>query len=259
MRTFIKGTRRFSQGRRDLSRAMEVRQIRRNPENSSYEPEDTDVLLNWGQSGENYADIPTWINHPSAVAVATHKTNTFDRLRDSGVPTVEHTLSPGLASDWLESGRVLHRALQRGSQGRGISEITRGGPVPEGGFFVKVFGDAATKEYRIHVVDGEVIDRAEKRRRSRDNGYTGRFDQTVRSASNGWVFCRENLVVCESLDEAAINAIKALGLDFGAVDCALSSSGEVCVYEVNTAPGLEGTTLVRYTAALSAAVHSRSA
>ena len=44
----------------------------------------------------------------------------------------------------------------------------------------------------------------------------------------------------------AQNAVEALGLDFGAVDIILGKNGIWYVLEVNTACGLEGTTLEKY-------------
>ena len=48
-------------------------------------------------------------------------------------------------------------------------------------------------------------------------------------------------------DTIAVNAVKALGLDFGAVDIIYNEKeNQYYVLEVNTAPGLEGTTLIKY-------------
>jgi glutathione synthase/RimK-type ligase-like ATP-grasp enzyme len=260
MRTFIKGTRRLSEGRRALSTGLGVRQIRRNPENSSYVPEETDILVNWGQTGETYDYKPTWINDPRAVRVATSKVGTYDVLRENEVPTCMYTTAAETAYRWIEQGaKVLHRALDRGSQGRGITRVENSWDTTYvGGFYVQQFGDDDNVEYRVHVMDGEVIDTAQKRRRSRNNGYEGRFDSTIRSANNGWVFCREGVECAAGVNEAAIKAVEALGLDFGAVDIATNTAGGICVYEVNTAPGLEGTTLERYVDGLSLAIERRT-
>jgi glutathione synthase/RimK-type ligase-like ATP-grasp enzyme len=51
----------------------------------------------------------------------------------------------------------------------------------------------------------------------------------------------------------SIKAVKALGLDFGAVDIATikgTDGQECCIYEVNTACGMQGTTLEKYTQAI---------
>ncbi len=76
----------------------------------------------------------------------------------------------------------------------------------------------------------------------------------VRSYDNGWVFAHENLHLPnglrEALDLAAVGAVKALNLDFGAVDVAVrcnpdGSFRDLKVLEVNTAPGLECTQTIQ--------------
>jgi D-alanine-D-alanine ligase-like ATP-grasp enzyme len=65
------------------------------------------------------------------------------------------------------------------------------------------------------------------------------------------VFCRENFSPVDIVDNAALGAVSALGLDFGAVDVKCNRQGtRAAVLEVNTAPGLQGTTLRKYAEAL---------
>lgn len=64
----------------------------------------------------------------------------------------------------------------------------------------------------------------------------------IRSNRLGWKFVKVQKVD-NGLQEEAVKALKALGLDFGAVDCCTDSSGRPWIIEVNTGPGLEGTTL----------------
>ena len=53
----------------------------------------------------------------------------------------------------------------------------------------------------------------------------------------------------------ALNAIEDLQLDFGAVDVVVSGySGGAFVLEVNSAPGLEGTTVQKYVEAIEGLV-----
>lgn len=78
---------------------------------------------------------------------------------------------------------------------------------------------------------GQVIEVNEKKRRNGTNP-----DPLVRSSSD-WVFCVYNLAPYpDILKDTAIDAVQALGLDFGGVDIAMDSNSNVCVYEVNTAP-----------------------
>lgn len=256
MRTFIKGTGAVSEGRRALSRATGIRMIRRT--NSRYAPRAGDVLINWGQSSESYGYIPTWINHPYAVRVATNKMACFDTWKLQGIPTVDYTTCRSQAARWrAQQGSIMHRALNSGSQGRGITIVGLEDELPVGGFYCRLFGDFSNREYRVHVMDGQVIDITQKRQRRRSNGYEGPTDRTIRSSCNGWVFARSEVECPGVLNEAAIGAVASIGLDFGAVDGAVSATGAACIYEVNTAPGLEGTTLGAYAESLGQCIRAR--
>jgi len=81
-------------------------------------------------------------------------------------------------------------------------------------------------------------------------------DLVVRSNKRGWKFNRidiSNIASSQKLTDmetAAKNAVKSIGLDFGAVDCAIDEEGEVQVIEVNTGPGLQGSTFNAYMVAI---------
>jgi hypothetical protein len=63
----------------------------------------------------------------------------------------------------------------------------------------------------------------------------------IRSNRLGWKFVRVK-TVDKALEEQAVKALKAIGLDFGAVDCCIDAAGKPWVIEVNSGPGLEETT-----------------
>lgn len=242
-------------GGRALARALGIGMLRLS--GSRFRPRRGDRILNWGSSITLYGTPASYINDPQAVGVAQSKMATYAMLAEACVPTCVWTTDKEEALRWCASGeaRVIHRTLDRGSQGRGMAVYSADGTqhtasahefdeLAFGGFFVKVFGEVRSNvEYRIHVVNGEVIDRQHKRRRTEHERGT---DPYIRSAARGWVYCRGGLVSYEAVDNEAQAAVEALGLDFGAVDIARAADGRVCVYEVNTAPGLEGTTLRRY-------------
>ena len=157
---------------------------------------------------------------------------------------------------WVSSGNIVFaRSALRGRAGSGI--IVAGPDVDwdndkQSAFlncplFVKY--KKKRKEFRVHVFNGKVIDVQEKRRvsverRSEDP------DPYIRSHLRGWVFCRDNVVEPDSLRSTALNAVAAFdGLDFGGVDVIWNESEDKCyVLEINSAPGLEGTTLKNYAA-----------
>jgi len=206
------------------------------------------LVVNWGRS-----DCPRlgkgWVlNDPACVNNAADKLVAFTKMREAGVPVPEFTSDPEVAADWLASGkfrRVLARTTLRGSQGHGILMLDQTTQtMPRAPLFVEYV--PKKHEYRIHVGRGEVLDIQQKRkRREVDNDDV---NYQVRNGRHGWVFCRHDVTPPPGAAlGAAVAAVDALGLDFGAVDMGVTEKdGRVAVYEVNTAPGLEGTTLETY-------------
>lgn len=72
-------------------------------------------------------------------------------------------------------------------------------------------------------------------------------DRIVRSNRRGWKFSSVRLNnVANALKNAAVKAVEVTGLDFGAVDCAMSADGQPFIIEINSGPGLQGTALQKY-------------
>ncbi|TET61116.1 MAG: hypothetical protein E3J47_05780 [Candidatus Stahlbacteria bacterium] len=72
-------------------------------------------------------------------------------------------------------------------------------------------------------------------------------DNIVRSNTRGWKFSSvkpENIP--HDLIVESIKALRALELEFGAVDCVVDTEGKAWIIEVNTGPGLEGTSFKKY-------------
>ena len=67
-------------------------------------------------------------------------------------------------------------------------------------------------------------------------------DHIVKSNTRGWKFSKIKTPKKE-LVEACVKALKALNLDFGAVDCCLDEEGNPWIIEINTGPGLKGSSL----------------
>jgi D-alanine-D-alanine ligase-like ATP-grasp enzyme len=96
------------------------------------------------------------------------------------------------------------------------------------------------------VFRGKAIDVQQKKKRREHE-----VDYRVRNYENGWVFARAGVTPPAGVVEQALAAVSALGLDFGAVDIGYNEKfNRAVVYEVNTAPGVEGTTLLNYGAKL---------
>ena len=234
-----------SQGCRAIAEHLGVlratpRQVRRHG--------DFDLIINWGNTTRRFANA-RYINEPEAVADACNKEASYRRFEEGQVPHPLFTTDKAVADQWYEDGLgVVARTLLRANQGRGIVLCSRenGTRVPNAPLYTQYTKKA--EEYRVHVVDGQVIDVAQKRkRREVDNDDV---NYQIRNAHNGWVYCRDEVDPPQCVTDAGIAAVDALGLDFGAADIGFNQHTQTpCVYEVNTAPGVEGTTLDRYKAA----------
>ena len=71
----------------------------------------------------------------------------------------------------------------------------------------------------------------------------------IRSNRLGWKFVKMKSVN-DALASEAVKALKAVGLDFGAVDCCIDPSGKPWIIEVNSGPGLEESTFDTWILAL---------
>lgn len=205
------------------------------------------VLINWGRSILVPRGYPYKVlNEANAIVRATDKLKCLNRLAEAGVARVEHTTSPDVVKRWKLEGHVVYgRQLLNSSQGKGIVIIqpTSTEAIPYCPMYTK--GVPKSHEYRVHVFRGQVIDVTKKKRRN-----SIERSDFIKNLANGWVYCREGIDIPDNLLECAKKAVTALGLDFGAVDL-LYRQGLPYVLEINTAPGLQGTTLTKYVRAFS--------
>jgi len=260
--------------------------------NSKYRYRDGHVVINWGNSRRpavlEGADI---LNEPEAVAIATNKLTAFGALEENGVPTVPFTTEKEIAEEWLQEGhKVFVRNELTGHSGEGIEVVEADGyegarhlndiiadlydlgknkqadelmaernemvarQIPDAPLYT--LGMENHGEYRVHVFDDEVILYQKKSRRVDEE--TGEVvtaegeDADVRNLASNWIYRTGNLKRLERVEQLAIDAVEALGLDFGAVDILMTGDGSVYVLEVNTAPGLGNTdTLMAYVEAFN--------
>lgn len=225
-----------STGAEILANNLPAEKVNPNDASSIRSISGNDVVVNWGCGWTNR--VPVHANQPQAIYNAVNKLKAFDLFRECDVAHPSYTSSRKVAAKWLRSGHnVYARTTMEGERGRGITVVTpeypgvgpEGRGLPDALVYVKGF--PAQREFRIHVAFGEVIEVNEKKRRNGTNP-----DPLVRSSSD-WVFCVYNLAPYDdSIKSVAVDAVAALGLDFGGVDLALDESNNVCVYEVNTAP-----------------------
>jgi len=209
-------------------------------------------IINWGNSGRNLppqglGTQHSFINTLEAVGIAANKLLAFEAMEAGGVRIPEYTTEYEEAVEWLEHGKVVERNTLTGHSGEGIFIVEDEDELAtECPLYVKYI--PKQDEYRIHIMAGEVID-MQRKARNRDVADED-VNWQVRNHSNGFIFMREGVNPPADVIAQAKAAILSTGLDFGAVDVIWNQHRErAYVLEINTACGLEGTTLARYTGA----------
>jgi len=238
----------FSRSLRNLqSQLREDQQDRRvlrvKKTSTRYKRRPSDKIIAWGPT------LPSpHVNQQQEAAkkIASNKLLAFRAFKEHGVTTPEWTDDINVAQDWHNAGKlVVCRTLLTSHSGKGIVFTSLGPdglmPVP-----AKLYVQYKKKkhEYRVHVFQSHVIDITQKKKRV---GHEETNHQ-IRNHANGWVYCRDNITVPANIDTLALAACNALGLHSGAVDIIWNEKEDKCyVLEVNTAPGIEGTTCKKYT------------
>jgi glutathione synthase/RimK-type ligase-like ATP-grasp enzyme len=204
-----------------------------------------DVIVNWGTSKQAPVMGPV-LNDPQAVLKAANKFFTFSALAGENVACVQWTANKAVAKEWLDSGCiVVVRKTLTGHSGAGIIIVEKGQELEEAPLYTKYL--FKVREFRVHATPTAVIDTQMK---VRDPAVVPK-SWKVRSHDNGFIFQRKNITPSEKRDALAIQAVKVLGLHFGAVDIVEDKKGNFYVLEINTAPGLEGQTVAAYNNALT--------
>lgn len=236
---------------KQIAQTLGVKRVR---PDGTYRYFNSHIIINWGSSS-----LPNWditgrafyLNHPSAVAKAANKTHTLKALKEACVPIPIFFTNKEVLIRYTESlGRfptVYCRTILNGHSGQGIVLANDVSEIVSAPLYTLRF--KATKEWRLHVFKDRVFDFAKKSRRENAED---RASGLIRNYDGGWIFKRGDVQPSNTLKTTTIKAVQALGLDFGAVDIAEDQEGNVCVYEVNTSPGIGGeTTLNTYTTVFS--------
>lgn len=242
-----------------LTRLLGLKVRRVKHEGGKYRPRLRSLLVNYGSGSvpSRWPSGGTWLNNPTHTVAAGNKLTALRKFKDAGLSCPEFTTDQAVAAGWIRDGAVVVcRTLLNAHSGRGIVLSDLEHPLVNAPLYVKY--KKKRKEFRVHVFQGAVIDVAEKRKR-RVEVRPPTFDGYIRNLVNGWVFCRDNVIRPPDMDRLAIESCCALGLDFGAVDVIWNERDNKCyVLEVNTAPGLEGTTLSNYANAIVRWIKSRT-
>lgn len=207
-----------------------------------YAPRKNDLIIGWGSGNwphwrDKAADVKAkWYNKSDSICNAVNKITSFKKFKANDVPHPEFTDNKKVAANWMKQGSlIVVRSDTEGMDGKGLKIID---DIYD---FFDITAPLYTKfipqqnEYRVHVFNGNVIDLQIKR--PRDG--VQKVNERVRTTSGGWGLYRSNVNCPQECQNAAIRAVKALGLDFGAVDVVWQQGGKgAFVLEVNTAPEL---------------------
>ena len=251
-----------SGGARELAQRMGIRRLRH--ENSKWTGGPGKELINWGSSTipRVFTDGGTKVyNNPAFVGRMSNKLDAFRTFQASDVSPRHPTFTTELtqAQRWLANGNtVMARTQLNGHSGAGIVIMDPDHP-DNHNTRANLYTMYVPKqsEYRVHVVksgDNNYRPFLVQKKGLR-NEFKGQDDVNwkVRNLANGFVYVRNTDPAPQDVIEQAVLALRASQLDFGAVDVIYNNKqGAAYVLEINTAPGLVGTTVDDYARELAA-------
>lgn len=238
-----------SEGAKALSKTMGIKRIKH--EGSKFKGSPDKMVINWGSS-----ILPPEImkckivNPPNVIMSCSDKLKFFNKISEKEAVLIpDWTDSFETAMTWIADGHtVCARKVLNGHSAQGL--VLMEPDKPETFCQAPLYTKYIPKkhEFRVHVVKGEIID---VQRKAKKNDFEGEVNWKVRNLANGFIYAREGFETPEVVKQQGLAAVAAIGLNFGAVDIIYNATGnKAYVLEVNTAPGLMGTTLELYANAL---------
>lgn len=255
--TYLWSWNKYSVGARLLATALDTPRIRHT--RSRFIPSPDRTIINWGSSTYPWAHKslwgawgnPCWLNDPDFVAVVSNKLRFFQSVSEY-CRCVPWTVSQSIAQEWNQKSTVIVRNLLTGHSGNGILVVPPNSEVPSAPLYTRYVPKDA--EYRVHIVSGEVIDTQRKIR----NPSVEPRDWKIRSHQNGFIFVRRGVEAAQDVHRQALLAFNASGLDFAACDVIWNQKKQQAfVLELNSAPGLMGSTVTKYADALRNLIQNR--
>lgn len=206
-------------------------------------------IIRWGSQQALPFGCPCehTLNTERPLSIASDKLRTLATLTEAGVSTCPWLSRTGTGSvsslgelrEASPEGVVLGRSCH-GSKGRDI-RVFAPGQDPTGCELYTAY-IPNTREYRLHVFRGEVI-RVQGKYLDFPEQHTNPY---IKNYGQGFRFRTPDRELHSNRLEAAIAAVAALGLDFGAVDLLVGMDKKPYVLEVNTAPACSPLTARAY-------------
>lgn len=251
MRYYVYPYKQGSKSARAIANALGGRVLR--VQGGTYKPRTGDVVINWGHSSpERDIGASRLLNQAVDISFISNKKLAFQVFQREGVPIPRYSADKTVT--WQGDTVVRHKLT--GHSGEGIEIVRAGAPLPDAPLYVEYI--KKEDEYRVHVgvrtsetEDGTgdagtsiiSIQRKARRLETPDEEVNWR----VRNHDNGFVYVRGGVNPPPAVMDAASRALVASGLDFGACDILWNEKQQraYCL-EINTAPGLEGQTVIDY-------------
>lgn len=234
-----------SRGGKALAKELGIKRIRH--ENSEFDGSNGDIVLNWGAT-----KLPDWHNHltvinrPAAIREVSNKLRFFRNNEGSGLTPI-YTEDIETAKQWIDEGiTVVCRTVLTGHSGKGIVIAETKDQLVNAKLYVTYV--PKQYEFRVHVFRGEVINVQQKKRRNAVPD--DEVNWQIRNHKNGFIYARKDLDVPKNVYGVATEVMDRTDLDFGAVDILVTKKGKVLALEINTAPGLQGSSIELYADAI---------
>ena len=163
--------------------------------------------------------------------------------KSDNIVGLAYTTDEKEAKTWLEEGnKVVGRKTLCGCAGSGIVLMSTVDEfVP--GLKVYTVYRKKKKEFRVHIFKDRLVTVLEKRRKTGVQD----ADKFIRSHQRGWVFCHTNVEYDPSVVTMALEARKITKSDFVGVDVGWNDHyQQAFIIEVNSAPGIEGSSVALY-------------
>lgn len=233
-----------SEGAKALALELGVKQIAH--KNSKFKGHPDKTVINWGATKlPEEVVLCDVIN--GDISCAVDKLSFFKALEGSGF-TPEYTTEKSKALEWLAEGDIVARTILNGHSAEGLVIINPNKTQDFVDAPLYTMYKKKKHEFRVHVVGGNVID---VQRKAKKKDFEGEVNYQVRNLANGFIYAREGFETPECVKTCATKVIKMLNLDFGAVDIIYNEGkGIALALEINTAPGLQGSTVKLYADAL---------
>ena len=235
---YMKGSR----GAKRLAEALGGKRFRL--QNSRFLRRPSDVIINWGNSRDERE--PTHGNDKTYIKLASNKLNFFKHMESKQVSCLPPFWT-NPASIPEDAYPVVCRTILSGHSGAGIVIAESPDTLVPAPLYVKYL--KKKDEYRVHcgVKDGIVSVIAVQRKARSHSVPIEKVNWAVRNHANGFVYVRQGVQPPDCVIEAAVDVMGHSGLLFGAVDVIYNEKlDKAFVLEINTAPGMEGQTVIDY-------------